>query len=185
MIELNFMKAHSYDDLEDSTLRVYLDSKSTERSDNMSVESLDALIKKELKADMSDKSAPSRMENLFIAYNSLLRRHGLSWLTRKNPKMAVRHVLSAIKPDSLRTWLKSDIKLRHLDLKTDLSAFMSNAIDIAHVFEKCDTIPMVHGTRSKSGSPSPSTKIPSASKSSSPTSKGQPPICLYEYYKER
>lgn len=100
------MKAYVYEALDDSNIRTYLDSDSTEKNDCVYMESLDALIKKGEKADISESSACLRMKNLFISYKALLRRHGLSCFSENNFKMAVKQVLSDIKPDTLRVRLE-------------------------------------------------------------------------------
>lgn len=64
-IERDLVKAHNYKSLEDSTLRNYLESKAPESCDCASLDSLADMIKKELKIDMSDSRATSRMQNTF------------------------------------------------------------------------------------------------------------------------
>lgn len=117
MIELNLVKAYNYDTLDDSKFRAYLYPKATEKIEWVSLESLDSLTKKELSTNMSHSSAPSRMANIFIYYNCILRRHGPSWVSKHNPKMADKHFLAAVNPDPLRVRLESDLPLRHLDLQ--------------------------------------------------------------------
>lgn len=183
LIELERVQAYSYDALDDETLRIYLGSKSMEKSACVSMESLDALIKKELKTDMSDGHATSRMENLFISYNGLLRRHGLSWLPNHNPKMAVRHVLAAVKPESLRLRLDLDLRLRHPEFKSDLSSFMKHAIRLADAFDVLDIGPKGQ-TRPKTKNSTTSGGRNTISKSKETSGSRQLPLCQYGTHKE-
>lgn len=52
---------------------------------------------------MRDDEATSRLRNLFISYNAILRKHAVGWVTADNPKIAARHVTSAVWPKTLRT----------------------------------------------------------------------------------
>ncbi|PXF46597.1 hypothetical protein BWQ96_03586 [Gracilariopsis chorda] len=58
---------NSYNHLTDSNLKKYLDGNAEASQDSLTLESLDAIFDRELRMDMSDKSARSRMEALFIA----------------------------------------------------------------------------------------------------------------------
>lgn len=72
--------ATKYDTLTDFLLREYLESSSLESKESLTLETLDALLERDLCMDMTDKSAGSRMNSLFVAYDKLLRRNGLSCL---------------------------------------------------------------------------------------------------------
>lgn len=79
LIELGFIdKISSYDDLTDNDLREYLEEKATESKEVLTLERLDKIAANNLRIDMTDINARSRIENLFISYQSLLRRNGLS-----------------------------------------------------------------------------------------------------------
>ena len=92
----------SYDALTDEQLRVFLENKSKESENTITLASLDKIISNSLRMNMNDRDASSRMEGLFISYIMILRRNGLSWVPEKNQKVAVKHVLTAIRPYSLQ-----------------------------------------------------------------------------------
>lgn len=100
---------------------------------------------------MNDKSAKSRMERLFISYDMILEQNGLSWLTKKQPKIAIQHINSAIKPYYLRTRIEGDIKLSQSHLKKDFSLFMQHAIMVSNAFQLSDGY--TYRTKSKSTTP--------------------------------
>lgn len=61
---------------------------------------------------MTDKDDWSRIKTLFFCYKSILRRHGLSWVTNDDERVAVYQVLSANRPETLRDRLESDPSCR-------------------------------------------------------------------------
>lgn len=97
LIALEFiLGVKSVESLSDNTLRSYLDDKAKDSKVVVILENLYKLVNKKLRINMADTDAKSRTENLFVAYHSLLRRHGLSWTLEDNQKIAVYHILSAI-----------------------------------------------------------------------------------------
>ena len=65
----------SYDELDNITLRRYLDEKSKESKEAISLDSLDEIVERELFMDMKNRHARSRIESLFIDYHALLTKH--------------------------------------------------------------------------------------------------------------
>lgn len=57
-----------------------------------------ATVQASLTMDTSVKSAKGHMKLFFVEYCSLLRTNDIKWVSVKTPKVAVRHVLSAVKP---------------------------------------------------------------------------------------
>lgn len=88
--------------------------------------------------DMTDKDARSVIEILFVYYKSILRRHGLSWITNDNEKVAVYHVLSAICLETLQDRLELDLELSHYDLRNNFKDFMAYAIKLFEAFPLVD-----------------------------------------------
>lgn len=91
----------SYEDLTDELLRSYLEKKAEESKEVVTIDTLDKLVEDKLRIDMTDSDARSRIENLFVSYLTLLPRNGLSWIIKENEKVAVYHVLSSIRPETL------------------------------------------------------------------------------------
>ena len=103
----------SLESLDEVILRKYLDTQAVESKTTITVEDLDDVVDKELSMNMSNRNARSRMQSLFVDYHSLLDRHGLTWIIEENQKLAVAHVLSAIRPVTLRERLTSDLSFSH------------------------------------------------------------------------
>lgn len=127
--------------LTDKSLRSYLESESQETSETLTEAELTKMVESDLKMDMSVKSAKSRMKLLFMSYKSMLRTNGLKWVTEDTPKVAVKHVLMAIRPAQLRNRLENDIKFAKAKLKSDFKGFMKHAIELSDCFEKLDNGP--------------------------------------------
>lgn len=78
LIALSFIGGVTdYKDLEDNTLREYLEKESEESKEVINLDTLDEIVKKELKTDMSDSNAKSLIRNLFVSYHSILKRNGM------------------------------------------------------------------------------------------------------------
>lgn len=139
LIALNLIPdVKDYDSLTDDTLRAFLDEKAEESREATNLDSLDIIVEQQLRMDMKDRNAKSRMENLFVAYHTILRRNGLAWVVNENGKLAVTHVLSAILPRSLKTRLQSDLEFAYVLLKKDFSGFMAHAIKLSEAYQLLD-----------------------------------------------
>ena len=180
--------------MSDKVLRAFLEKNAAESKESISLESLDNLVKKDLHMDMSNREARSRMQSLFVSYHALLRRHGADWVVNDVPKVAVRHVLSAVKPRSLYDRLDSDIQFAYNDLRKDFKGFMKHAMDLSDAFQKLDVGPRREDKSKKVRSPGSGpgwTQTPPSSPSAKPKSnrsKGandRTPLCLYSPCKEK
>ena len=101
-ISLGFLQGvEDYEGFSDETRREYMDHKAKQSKDAKTLESLDKLVSNELRMDMTDLYARSRIECFFVAYHSLLRCNGGAWVIQNNQNAAVSHVLSAVRPISL------------------------------------------------------------------------------------
>lgn len=114
LIDLDVLTdAISYGQLVNKVLHTYLESKAVKTRKFVTTDQLDKLLDNELQIDMKDLNARSCFETLFVLYRSLMRHQGLSKITKDNEKIAVFHVLSAIRPEPLRLRPKSDLALSH------------------------------------------------------------------------
>ena len=138
-IELGFIPDVSYyDDVTDEQLRTYLDQESVDSKAALTMTSLDEIVARELRMNMDNRNARSRMQQLFVQYHALLTTHGLTWIVTENQKLAVSHVLSAIKPVSLKERLEADLSFSHHDLKNDFKSFLSHAVKLSEPFQLVD-----------------------------------------------
>lgn len=136
--------ASSYNDLTDTVLRKHLEAEAIDSKEALSLDALDEIVNRELRMDMANPNSRSRMQTLFVSYHKLLRRHGISWVLDDNEKVAVSHVLSAIRPKSLQDRLKSDLEFARTDCRKDFTKFMKHAVKLADAFQLLDNGPK-HG----------------------------------------
>lgn len=72
----------SHDKLSNNELRTFLAKKAEESKDVVIIEALDNMEEAQLRSDTTNKDARSRIESLFVSYQSLPCRNGLSWLKK-------------------------------------------------------------------------------------------------------
>jgi hypothetical protein len=75
---------------------------------------------------MSEKDTEQRSVMLLTDYSSLLRMHGLSWLIKEHPKVAVWNIVDALKPKALQARVCGDLEFAHVHLKNDVLLFMKH-----------------------------------------------------------
>ena len=139
LIELDCVKGvSSFEAMTYNQLRNYLDNEAKEDKETMTKEAFTGLITTRLQMDMSHSSATARMKDLFVRYNALLKEHGVSWIKSEHQKLAVSHVVAAIKPKHLKERLESDLDFAHRDLKKDFSKFFAHALKVAAAYQLVD-----------------------------------------------
>lgn len=125
----------------DEQLRAYLDWEAKESKEAVTLEGLVELIEKKLRMNMDNKNAKSRMQGLFADYYSILSQQGVKWIIEENQKLAVTHVLSAIRPQSLKERLESDLSFSHHALRKDIKEFLKHAVKLSEAFQPVDSGP--------------------------------------------
>jgi hypothetical protein len=87
---------------------------------------------------MSEKDPEQIIVMLFTDYSSLLRMHGLSWLIKENPKVAVWHIVDALKPKSLQARVRGDLEFAHVHLKKNFLLLMKPVLQSAEKYGDYD-----------------------------------------------
>lgn len=145
-IALGFISnATDYDTLKDQDVREFLEERCKESKETVTLDQLDKLVQNKLRTDMKNNNATARMQDLFANYHTLLVRNGLKWLIKDNPKIAVDHVLSAIKPQTLHDRLEADLSFAKYELRKDFHGFLKHAIRLAEAFQIVDSGPAPRG----------------------------------------
>lgn len=88
---------------------------------------LDCVVRDSIRMDISDRSAKSRMESLFISY-------GLTWVIKDAPKIAALQFISQIRPVYLQSRRKDDLDLSQNNLKKDFKGFFAHAVKLSEAF---------------------------------------------------
>lgn len=119
-------KVDRYEEIHDADLRAYLEKQAAISKNSTTADSLDRFVKTGSRTDVCDTNAVSWMRNSFVSYHALVCKHGVGWLTAKNPKIAVQNVIVAVRPEALWTRLQSDSSFGYKNLKSDFRAFMTH-----------------------------------------------------------
>lgn len=95
----SYIRNNNIRDLDVPLLRTYLDVKET-----IVIDDLDDIVEKYVKWNMFNCNARSRMQLLFICYNFFVSKHGPTWIEKDNKTFAINHVLSVIRPVTLKNF---------------------------------------------------------------------------------
>lgn len=132
------------DMLTSEALRRFLDKETEGSKDVMTEANLTATVQASLRMKMSVKSAKGNMKLLFMKYRSLLRTNGIKLVTKEKPKLAIKHVYSAIKPAYLRSRLEQIIAFSYQNLRADFNAFIQHALKVSEAFKLADSGPSTY-----------------------------------------
>lgn len=124
-----------YTSLTEPLLCRYLAPQAEESKDYVNLEMLDKFVERELRMNMFDRHAKSRLETFFVSYYSILWRDDLEWLLPMNQKVCVWHVFSAIKPTLLQDRLTADLDFGHNDLKKNFNGFLKHELKFSEAFQ--------------------------------------------------
>jgi hypothetical protein len=121
----------SVEKVTDDTVQRWLDAKCEIKKDGLSAAQVLTLVSKKSHINTSEKDPEQRIVMLFTDYSSLLRMHGLSWLIKEHPKVAVWHIMDALKPKSLQARVRGDLEFAHVHLKKDFLLYMKHVLQRA------------------------------------------------------
>lgn len=193
-IALGFITgANDYKSLSDELVRTFLEQRAEESKEVVTLEKLDEIVSRELRTNMRNTNASARMQDLFASYHTILVRNGLKWILEDNQKVAVYHVLGAIRPNSLRERLESDLSFSQHELKKDFKGFLRHAIRLAEAFQIVDAGPSHKKNRKEDNATPSNSKGRSGNTDNKESGKKQKsnkktedlPICLWPAHAER
>jgi hypothetical protein len=130
LVELRLL-GESTADVKDVTVEVvgrWLDSHREVKKDALSASQVTAIISRSLRLNFAEKDPEQRIIMLFADYSGLLWSNGLSWVLKEHPKMAVAHIVEAIRPATLQKRLREDLEFSYAPLKRDFLGFMKHVI---------------------------------------------------------
>jgi hypothetical protein len=78
--------------------------------------------------NMAEKDVEKRVFMLFAEYMGLLRTNGLAWLTKENHKVAIEHIIEALRPKPLQKLVTEDLNFSHCSLSKEFLSFMDHVI---------------------------------------------------------
>lgn len=116
-------------------LGIYLETKTQESKETISLETLDHINEEALGMEMSDWRAKVRLETLLVPYHFILRHNGLSRVLTLNKEVSNSHFLSAIRPSDLHSRIKSDLNFSFANVTSDIHGFKSYAVRLSQAIE--------------------------------------------------
>jgi hypothetical protein len=144
--------------VDDAILLKWLEEHSSLKKDGLSAAQVNSIVAKKLRINMGETDTEQRIIMLFADYASLLRSNGLSWITEGNPKIAVGHILDALKPKPLKARVKDDIEFAHSHLKKDFLSFMNHVIKRAEIYSDYGDAVSAHPSRGNVHNSTPASK---------------------------
>lgn len=85
--------------------------------------------------NMENRNTLSQMQNLLVDFHSFLSKHVFTWIITENQKKAISHVLSVIKPRTLRDRLDSDFAFPRYQLRKDFKKFLNHIFTLSEAFQ--------------------------------------------------
>jgi hypothetical protein len=123
LIDMEEIDAESVDDYTDESIMEYLES-TQERSASVTAEYVKAEVLAKLSFTISEKDPALRATKAVSDYYSLHRNLRLGFINGE-PKRAVEHLVSVIKPATLKALIESKLEMDMSELKKDFLEFVS------------------------------------------------------------
>lgn len=132
MVEFGeFDNVTSLTELTDDNLRQWLDDKDEVSFDSLSAEALNAAVTQAVRINVHEPDPEMRVKALFMEYKTFLRIKKWDSLIEKNPKLAVSHICSLLKPVALKNKIESDLTLGKYELRKQWIPFYQYVLDQA------------------------------------------------------
>ena len=152
LIELDtFEKVTKIDDLSDEVLLAWLQAQAKVSLDSYSPEELEAMIKKSVAMRVSELDPRLRVISLFTDYKTFLREKNIEGIITDNPKVAVEHICSLLRPPTLKKKIENDLALHKTPLRKDWKKFFQYVVEKAVA---CNEFVDAHEKQEQSRSPS-------------------------------
>lgn len=131
-----FNDTEKLEDLTEGKIQSWLDEKSNVSLDSMTVEDLNAAVKTSVRINVHESDPEMRIKALFMDYKTFLRIKKWDSLLEKNPKLAVEHICSLLKPPALKTKIEADLSLGQHKLRKQFMAFYKYVLEQAIYCDK-------------------------------------------------
>ena len=135
-------------ELTDDVLLAWFQEQIEQSSPVITPEVLETELRKRVKLDFKEADPKLRFMNLFMKYFTFLEERNLSDLIETNPKTAVKHVCSLLRPLGFQQKIENDLSLEKAHLRKDWKGFYQHVIDNAVFLKRsmlrCYKIQIVH-----------------------------------------
>jgi len=146
-----FPGIQSVDNLKNDILKKWLENQDKVTVDTCSVDELDSAVKKKLFMKMKEPDASMRVMNVFTDYLELLSERKMDSFVEENPKLAILHIVSALRPLALKEKIENDLVLHKQILAKDWHKFYAYVTEKAVALD--EFLPAIEQTYRKQETP--------------------------------
>jgi Integrase core domain/Integrase zinc binding domain len=113
------------DDVVDSDLEAWMKKSLGEVAKLSTPDDIAAMVQRKVRTNMQEKDSTMRINQLVSDYLTLSREQGWT-LVQDQPKLAIKHLLSVVKPTQLKEVCENDLLLDQLQLRKDFYGFVKH-----------------------------------------------------------
>jgi hypothetical protein len=178
------------DNVTDTHLNTWIKESLGEAATTATTEDIAAMVLRKVRINMQEKDSGMRIDQLVSDYLTLSREQGWT-LIKKQPKLAIKHLVSVLKPAHLKELCENDLNLEYIELRKDFPGFVKHLRARAAVAEllvapsrtgkdgkSSDKTSTGGSTKSYSSGSGSSTRPSTPKDSTSSISKSKAPKCL-------
>jgi hypothetical protein len=178
------------DNVTDTHVKTWIKESLGDVATTATTEAIANMVLRKFRISMQEKDSGMRIEQLVSDYLTLSREQGWT-LIKKQPKLAIKHVVSVLKPAHLKEMCENDLNLEYIELRKDFPSFVKHLRARAAVAElmvapsrtgkdgkSSDKTSTGGCTKSYSNGSGSSTRPSNPKDSASSISKSKAPKCL-------
>jgi hypothetical protein len=110
------------DNVTDTHLNTWIKESLGDVATTATTEDIAAMVLRKVRINMQEKDSGMRIDQLVSDYLTLSREQGWT-LIKRQPKLAIKHVISVLKPAHLKELCENDLNLEFIELSQGLSRF--------------------------------------------------------------
>jgi hypothetical protein len=113
------------DDVTDTHLDTWIKESLGEAATTATTEDISAMVLRKVRINLQEKDSGMRIDQLVSDYLTLSREQGWT-LIKKQPKLAIKHLISVLKPAHVRELCENDLSLEYIELRKDFPGFIKH-----------------------------------------------------------
>jgi hypothetical protein len=178
------------DNFTDANLDTWIKESLGEAATTATTEDIAAIVLRKVRINLQEKDSGMRIDQLVSDYLTLSREQGWT-LIKKQPKLAIKNLISVLKPAHLKELCERDLNLEYIELRKDFPGFIKHLRARAAVAEllfapsracrdakSSDKTSTGSSTRSTSSGSHSGSRPSTVKDSASSPSKSKAPKCL-------
>jgi len=133
-------------DLTEDAVLDYLKNNLEVEFESYALEDLDAAVKSSVRINVNESDPKMRIKMLFVDYKNFLRNRNWEELIDSNPKLAISHIVSLLKPTALKETIENDLALGKHDMRKQWLPFFRHLVKSAVDFDRYVSVKFVGST---------------------------------------